>query len=197
MYKRIFVYLVLMLFQIGYTHAQRYSLGDVVTNADGSQGIVFYINPEQNGGWIVALTDASTGCQWGTSNDIPNLQNHDISIGLSNMLLEELDGYANTQTIRTYHNNNSSYAAGTVDFNHGWYLPSAGQMRILVSKLFFLESVFNTVGGLVLKEIIIIGQVLRSVLLKRGILAATHGEAFLQEAIKPTIMQFEPSMISQ
>ena len=56
--------------------AQSYQIGDVIQNSDGSQGVVFYINPSRTGGWMVALQDASPSCPWGTSSDIPNLNNY-------------------------------------------------------------------------------------------------------------------------
>ena len=126
--------------------AQGYKLGDVITNDDGSRGVVFYVNPDGSGGWMVALTDASTGCAWGTSGDIPTLANQNIS-SYYQQLLNDTDGYGNTEKIRAYQNNSTSYAAGKVDFAHGWYLPSAGQLRKLFGNLAKIEGTIAAAGG--------------------------------------------------
>lgn len=127
--------------------AQGYNLGDVITNDDGSLGIVFYVNPDGNGGWMVALTDASTDCAWGTSDDIPTLANQNPSDDYCQQLLNDTDGYGNTEKIRTYQNNSTTYAAGKVDFAHGWYLPSAGQLRKLFGNLAKIEGAIAAAGG--------------------------------------------------
>lgn len=147
MIKRLYIVAFISWLGIAFSHAQAYHLGDVVMNPDGSRGIVFYINPEQNGGWIAALDDASASCQWGADGDIPDLTNHEMTHSNSHNLLLELDGYGNTQTIRAYQNNNPAYAAGTVDIAHGWYLPTAGQLRILISNLALIETSFSAAGG--------------------------------------------------
>lgn len=46
------------------------SAGSVITNPDGSMGVVFYTNPTGTGGTMVALDDASDGCAWGNEEDI-------------------------------------------------------------------------------------------------------------------------------
>ena len=126
--------------------AQGYKLGDVITNDDGSRGVVFYVNPDGSGGWMVALTDASTGCAWGTSGDIPALANQNIS-SYYQQLLNDIDGYGNTEKIRAYQNNSTTYAAGNVDIAHGWYLPSAGQLRKLFANLAKIEGAIAAAGG--------------------------------------------------
>ena len=125
--------------------AQGYKLGDVITNDDGSRGVVFYVNPDGSGGWMVALTDASSGCPWGTSADIPALANQNPNSLLQ--LLNDTDGYGNTEKIRAYQNNSSTYAAGKVDFAHGWYLPSTGQLRKLFGNLGKISGAITAAGG--------------------------------------------------
>ena len=126
--------------------AQGYKLGDVITNEDGSRGVVFYVRPDGSGGWMVALNDASTGCPWGVSGDIPALTNQDPP-NYYQALLNDTDGYGNTEKIRAYQNNSSAYAAGKVDFEHGWYLPSAGQLTLLCGNLSTIEGAIAAAGG--------------------------------------------------
>ena len=143
--KRVVFYIFLFVFvawsQVIY--AQVYHIGDLVTNEDGSQGLVFYVNPDGSGGWMVALTDASTDCIWG-NNTPSGLDFHPVQ---EYLLTSALDGYANTQTLRQSANPNDFPAAQTVDFDHGWYLPSIGQLIHINSVLGLLDERFSIYGG--------------------------------------------------
>ena len=139
---------ILLLCCYGWLSAQNYHVGDLYTAPDGSQGIVFYVQPDGINGWVVALEDASEGCQWGTSSDVPGLPNQDyyyLANSLQN-LLNDTSGYANTQIIRNYQNN-SSYAAGVVGFAHGWHLPSPAQLAMLYAQLPFVSAALVNAGG--------------------------------------------------
>lgn len=144
-----FLMLLLCLQQV---KAQTYRVGDVIQNDDGSIGVVFYVNFDKTGGWMVALEDVSTGCPWGTANNIPNLTDYNPGDFFYQILLTDLDGLANTQTIRAYQNNNANYAAGKMDINHGWYLPSCGQLEYLYTALPFIEASITALGGATLVE---------------------------------------------
>ena len=121
-----------------------YHVGDLITNDDGSQGILFYVTPDQSDGWMVALNDASTSVPWG-NGDIPGLDNQTCSSPYGS-LLNETDGFANTTTIR---NNQAGMntAANVVDFEHGWYLPTAGQLSKLFGALPFIEDQLQAHGS--------------------------------------------------
>lgn len=125
--------------------AQSYKIGDVYTAPDGSRGIVYYLHPDGSGGWVVALNDASTGCTWGASNDVPGLANQNPSY--VQRLLNDTAGYANTRALRNYQNNSTTYAAGKVDFAHGWVLPSPAQLSMLYGQLPFIASAITGAGG--------------------------------------------------
>ena len=121
-----------------------YHIGDLITNDDGSQGILFYLTPDQSDGWMVALEDASTSVPWG-NGDVPGLANQTCSTPYGT-LLDETDGFANTGTLRG-HQNGLSTAANTVDYEHGWYLPTAGQLSKLFGALPFVEDPLQTHGS--------------------------------------------------
>ena len=78
--------------------AQTYSVGDVYTAPDGSQGIVYYLFPDGTGGWVVALNDASSGCSWGANVDIPQLEN--FGTYYYNFYQSDTACYTNTQILR-------------------------------------------------------------------------------------------------
>ena len=148
MRKKIWILLLLLLNNSLLLFSQHCHIGDIITNPDGSKGVVFYLNPDRLGGWMVALNDISSGCQWGSKEDIPRLPNYTAQT--TDPLLLEMDGKENTRIIRAFQNNNLNYAAGKVDFEHGWYLPSIGQLRILYSKLALINSSLVANGGTVL-----------------------------------------------
>ncbi len=136
---------ILIMLSCGVISAQTYHIGDLYTAPDGSRGIVYYLHPDGSGGWVVALNDASTGCTWGASNDVPGLANQNPSY--YQQLLNDTAGYANTQVLRNYQNNSTTYAAGKVDFAHGWVLPSPAQLSILYGQLPFIASAITGAGG--------------------------------------------------
>lgn len=141
--RRILVILWMLCF--GLLSAQTYHIGDVYTAPDGSQGIVYYLHPDGSGGWVVALNDASVGCPWGDATDVPGLVN--VTSYYSQYTLADTAGYSNTQTLRNYQNNNTTYAAGKVDFDNGWVLPSVSQLLMLYGQLPFISSALTGAGG--------------------------------------------------
>jgi hypothetical protein len=146
MMKRwIWIILLLVLGNSSLLFAQQYHIGDIIENPDGSRGVVFYINPAGTGGWMVALNDVSPGCKWGTSSNVNTLT--DFPSVNTESFFNELDGKTNTQKIRAFQNNNPTYAAGQVDYAHGWYLPSIGQIRILISSMGLIQSVLTSNNG--------------------------------------------------
>ena len=125
------------------------TVGEIVHNADGSTGVVFYQNAEGTEGWMVALEDASEGCQWGPTTNInamPDMLYNDIRA------LEDVSGYRNTDLIRKVLGTNNDYAASVVDFDNGWYLPAAGQLRKLYAALPMIEESILNAGGTLLTE---------------------------------------------
>lgn len=121
-----------------------YHVGDLITNEDGSRGILFYVNSDQTDGWMVALNDASSGTTWG-EGDIPELTNQTCAFPYGD-LLDETDGFANTASIRN-HQTATNTAANVVDYDNGWYLPTAGQLSKLFGALPFIEEKLQTYGS--------------------------------------------------
>ena len=126
------------------------SIGCVVTNSDGSKGVVFYTDPSGAKGWMVALDDASEGCPWGDDQNVLSLEDQNPSS--VQYMLNDLDGYHNTQVLRGWFMDNPDYAASKVDFANGWYLPSAGQLRKLYAALPLIETAILKEGGTTLTE---------------------------------------------
>ena len=114
-------------------------VGDVIRFGNNTTGVVFYINPERTGGWVVKSTDIVNTTPWApqgnaANTDILGIPNRDYS-----NLLTDVAGYANTELMRTTNGASGSHAAGLVGFNNGWYVPAAGQLRRLYGMLPILE----------------------------------------------------------
>ena len=145
MKRRIHIILAMLLSVITSLWAQTYSIGDLIVNDDGSKGIVYYVTPDRTDGWMVALNDLPTH-NWGLPQDITALQN----LYAPNALLGDTDGLTHTEIIRQYHSDNGylqPYGAGIVDFEHGWYIPSSGQLMKLCSVLSMISDDLIRAGG--------------------------------------------------
>jgi gliding motility-associated-like protein len=59
----------------------------------------------------------------------------------------DFSGYVNTQQIRSTFGMSPNYAAGAVNFNFGWYLPSMYQLCILYAQLPLVETALLNAGG--------------------------------------------------
>lgn len=134
----------------GFLSAQNYRVGDLYTAPDGSQGIVFYLHPDGSGGWAVALNDASTSASWGSTEDIPGIANQ--ALGYTQAFFEDTAAYANTRIIREFQGDNTPYAAGVVDFENGWVLPTPDQLSKLFSQLPVIKDAILAANGTLLAE---------------------------------------------
>ena len=131
-------------------NAQGYHLGQVITNPDGSQGVVFYLNEDGTEGWMVALHDAALSVPWGLTDEIEGL-NHVINTNndILASAFTDTDGYANTLAILNHYQSTGytgQYAAGIVDIENGWYLPAAGQLKMLYVNAIFYEPSLASIG---------------------------------------------------
>ena len=148
--KNILFTLSLILFASLGLNAQEYHLGQLVTNPDGSQGVVFYLNEEGTSGWMVALHDAALAIPWGLTDDIEDLSHvYNTNNDILSSAFADIDGYSNTMSILN-HYHATGYtgpnAASMVDFENGWYLPAAGQLKMLYVNAIFYEPALQTVG---------------------------------------------------
>lgn len=136
---------ILLLCCYGVASAQAYRVGDLYTAPDGSQGVVFFVFPDGSGGWAVALNDIPSVYPWGEYDaDVAGLDNWDTENPQA--LMADTAGYTNTATIRGQLPF-GSFAAKMVDFDNGWYLPSAGQLRILYARMPDIDAQLMAAGG--------------------------------------------------
>lgn len=113
-------------------------------NGKTAKAIVFYVDATGQHGWAIDLVEVPS-VKWSTENkDIPGLQSK------ANFFeaITDLDGYSNTQKIRSFNNDPLKYpAAWAVNFDQGWYLPSIGQLNILFGAYFAVNAGLEAVGG--------------------------------------------------
>ena len=111
-----------------------------------AMGVVFYVDNTGLHGWAVHLQDQSQGIAWCTSFpyvDVPTLTNINTLEGAIN----DFDGYLNTQKLRNAGSAATYPAAWAVDFAQYWYIPSIGQMHVLMSEYPKVNESLQTVGG--------------------------------------------------
>lgn len=149
--KRTLLLITITLLSLGLrVNAQQYHIGQVVDNPDGSRGVVFYLNEDGTDGWMVALHDAALPCPWGVEGHIEGLSYVTVENGnYFNTVFADADGYANTMLIRDYHESigyTGQYAAGAVDFENGWYLPTTKQLKMLYVNATLYEPYLESVG---------------------------------------------------
>ena len=107
-----------------------------------AQGIVFYVDFTGEHGWIVKNESTPISDYWSYQNgDIVPLSNYSNATAA----LTDTSGYNNTRLIRNA--GNFYVAAWSVNFEEGWYLPSAGQLRILYSALPILNATQQMITG--------------------------------------------------
>lgn len=154
MKKALLVFVVLLSSLIGM--GQSVSIGDILctdgttvsaadfpTSGRTARGIVFYVDESNQHGWAVHL-DYQGGVRWSyTNEDIPTLPNYQRF----REAIYDFDGRENTRKIRQAGDASIYPAAWAVDFDHGWYLPAAGQIRYLYSYIPEVNSSLNLVGG--------------------------------------------------
>jgi hypothetical protein len=149
---KIVMALLLVVFSMPFVNAQVH-VGDILCEDDrvvsptifssednGAIAVVFYVDGSGKHGWAVALHD-SGNFAWG-----PNCYNSPLRdcTQLSNATAN-LDGYKNTGVI--LENRSDHPAFNVLDYENGWYLPAAGQLKRLYSKIDKVNASLSTVGG--------------------------------------------------
>jgi len=119
-------------------------IGDVVITEEGQKGIVFYVSPEDNSYWLVALDDLPEKYRWGDNFDIADLDNYPDE----RYVLHSIHcGFDATRAMCVAQGANPQYAASHVDMTDGWHIPSAGQLSKLFAALPHIETQLIANGG--------------------------------------------------
>lgn len=108
-----------------------------------AKGVVFYVDKTNQHGWAVHLNYQGSFLWSPDFNDIPDLPNYMTF----REAINDSNGYENTLKIRLAGNSAMYPAAWAVDFEHGWYLPAAGQIRYLYGYIPEVNHSLEIVGG--------------------------------------------------
>ncbi|MBR3520826.1 MAG: T9SS type B sorting domain-containing protein [Paludibacteraceae bacterium] len=120
----------------------KYKMGDLVTNADGSQGIVLCVSPDGKTGTMIAM------------EDIDSIRIQNTEEPFADTLMTQVDdrlytthGYECTRKYRELGDSSQYPAAWAVDFENGWYIPTRAEMNLLYSNLTLFDSVLYVNNG--------------------------------------------------
>ena len=111
-----------------------------------AKGIIFYVDNTGMHGWAAHLQSQGSYVVWnpnGYDGDSSTLTNYATAREASS----DLDGYSNTQKIRNAGNATMYPAAYAVDFAQGWYLPAAGQLRLLAAEIPTINASLQIISG--------------------------------------------------
>ncbi|MBQ3831940.1 MAG: T9SS type A sorting domain-containing protein [Bacteroidales bacterium] len=176
--KRIFIALLLLV--PAFAFAQRYHIGDTVYSPSNEKAVVFYVFDDGNHGWAVSLNDEQTTSFWSVAGNCitpgvqwnPNQPATDPIIPLyfpripisANTVygyspyMKNIEGWMITKELHDSADaryNDGAYGMYPVfyagDFDDGWYIPTAGQMRKLYSSGILVKDVVIGLGGRWLK----------------------------------------------
>ena len=123
--------------------AQSVQTGDLLTFPDGSQGVVCFVDQEENG-WVVDLNDMATTYQLYSSSSLPSTPNIPYNSSVNQITMSDWtpEGKSNTEALLQM----GSPAAQAVGVNEGWYIPDADQMKKISAMAPFLKIVFEREG---------------------------------------------------
>ena len=144
--KQVLLSVCLAIASIFNTVGQIYKPGDLITFDDGSQGIVFYINPDDpNSGSAAALHDLDKSYPLWNDNVPATMNIQELFTMKSPYLWITSWTYTGEAFTRMLKLSGISPAANAID--SGWYIPDLLQMRRLIIMVPELEDAFNAIGG--------------------------------------------------
>lgn len=113
---------------------------------EGAIGVVFYVDETGHHGWVLHPDIQAEGIQWSFECDLPWGLTGWQSIREA---IYDLEGYDNTGFLRTASQYDHSRYPGAwaVDYEHGWYWPSIGQLHILYGSAPIINNSLKLIGG--------------------------------------------------
>ena len=127
--------------------------GDTIVSPDDfdtvnfkAVGVVFFVNDSGEHGWVIALEDEGL-FTWGGYGEDTELDNYTSRRSAAS----DTAGYNNTQAILELAKDYPAFNA--VDFENGWYLPAAGQLKRLYKNLKDVNVSIEKANGLIVRPI--------------------------------------------
>ena len=112
-----------------------------------AKGIVYYVDNSDMHGYAVSLTQSGP-VKWSTENVLKlSTYTHWRDA------IKDYNGYDNTQILRIDTTAETYPAVWAVDFDNGWYLPAAGQLKLLYNELMDVNASLSMVGGTRIEDV--------------------------------------------
>lgn len=116
---------------------------------EGAIGVVFFVDETGQHGWALHPEIQAQQTYWSNENELPwgLTEWHSVREAIY-----DLDGYDNTGFLRAASQNDHSKYPGAwaVDYEHGWYWPSIGQLNILYGNAPIVNQSLQLIGGTVM-----------------------------------------------
>ena len=148
-----------------FAFAQRYHIGDTVYSPTNEKAVVFYVFDDGNHGWAVSLRDYPITKYWTVSGINTNtpVTIESNTLAEYGKYMDDVEGWLDNKRFRDRIYDQESCdncetlhvlypAIFAMDFENGWYLPTAGQMRKLYSSKIYTYDEIVGLGGYWLKS---------------------------------------------
>ena len=135
--------------------AQRYHIGDTVYSPTNEPAVVFYVFDDGNHGWAVSLNDYPTTYYWSVAGGLetemipsfcPRVDVTNNTVSDYAAYMSDVEGWIYADK---FHNLSATHypAMFAINFDNGWYLPTAGQMRKLHSSKIYIQNIVQNLNG--------------------------------------------------
>ena len=113
---------------------------------EGAIGVVFYVDETGQHGWVLHPQIQAQEIYWSYEYELPWGLTGWQSIREA---IYDLDGYDNTGFLRaaSQYDHDKYPGAWAVDYEHGWYWPSVGQLNILYGSAPIINNSLKQIGG--------------------------------------------------
>ena len=131
------------------TDGSTVSVSEFPSSGKTAMGVVYFIDPSGLNGLAVNLYDDEVNTPYGGYGEdfpLPDIEE-------SRKAIYDFDGYRNTEILRSMYGGAYYYPAPwSIDFENGWYLPAAGELRLLYNQVPVVNNSLSVIGGTLLFE---------------------------------------------
>ena len=131
------------------TDGSTISVSEFPSSGKTAMGVVYFVDPSGLNGLAVNLYDDEVNIPYGGYGEdfpLPDIEE-------SRKAIYDFDGYRNTEILRSMYGGAYYYPAPwSVDFENGWYLPAAGELRLLYNQVIVVNNSLDAIGATPLFE---------------------------------------------
>lgn len=130
------------------TDGSTVSVNEFPSSGKTAMGVVYHVDNSGQSGLAVNLHDDEVNTPFGGYGDDFPL----TDIEESRKAIYDFGGYHNTAILRSLGNTYSYPAPWSVDFENDWYLPAAGELRLLYNQILTVNNSLAAIGATPLYE---------------------------------------------